>query len=220
MRLISSYPRSGSAKLKFLICNILHPDVEHNFNTVNHYIPSIDSAEHLNNCADKIRFICTHSDIRSDIYLYRHVGDVLISEYWYKKKYYGTTLNLENWIIETNFGESWRRSIEAGRGAEKRIAFEQLGDPEILSTVLQYPTEFIRNALEKCSFEQMRKIEKTSNLGGNEIPYMRSGQSHQWLQLACWKDIMRANEGELAYLGYWKPDDWEGRDVKINEYVN
>lgn len=226
MKIVSSYPRSGQSWLRFLICNILYPEVEHDFETIKYYTPSIDSAEQLRNCAPNVQFLFTHANIRADIYLYRHVGDVLISEYWYKKKYYPLDDSIDDWVIKTWYGQEWRKSVENGRGAERKLAFEQLRYPEIIAEVLGFQIDDVSIALKKCSFQNMANAEKKNIdiLGGDQsIPYMRSGQSHQWLSLSCKYDILRQNEGELAYLGYWHPDDWEGFRVdwsKKNRYAD
>lgn len=214
MKLISSYPRSGQAKLRFLICNIFYPEIEHDFATIRKYTPSIDSAEQLNNCADNVKFIFTHSNIRSDIYLYRHIGDVLISEFWYKKKNYpefNTTVN--NWIKDTQYGLEWRRSIEAGRGASLRLSFENLNAPDVLASYLGVKVSQVEEALKKCTFEQMQKIERSTDIigGDKSIDYMRNGTSEQWRELDfdTKYHLLQQNEGELYYLKYWSPENWK-----------
>lgn len=214
MKIISSYPRSGQAKLRFLICHILYPGIEHDFTTIRKYTPSIDSAEQLNNCADNVKFLFTHSNIRADVYLHRHIGDVLISEFWYKKKIYphDMLLDLDGWIFSTDFGKDWRKSVECGRGAAKKLSFNSLNDASLLSDVLELPQPNIEQALQKCTFEKMQAIERATDVigGDKSIDYMRSGQSKQWegFNLQMKYNLIQKNEGELEYLGYWKPDDW------------
>lgn len=213
MKLISSYPRSGQAKLRFLICNILYPEIEHDFATIRKYTPSIDSAEQLNNCADNVKFLFTHSNIRADVYLHRHVGDVLISEYWYKKKIYGLNIDLDGWLLSSDYGKEWRKSIEAGRGATKRVSFDQLNNAAYLADVLGFTVEQVDEGLKRCSFDQMKDAEHRNDIikGDSTIDYMRSGKSEQWRQLYLKMQykVIQDNEGELEYLGYWRPEDWE-----------
>lgn len=214
MKIVSSYPRSGQAKLRFLICNIFYPEIEHDFETIRKYTPSIDSAEQLNNCADNVKFLFTHSNIRADIYLHRHIGDVLISEFWYKKKIYpdDMILDIDGWMISTEFGREWRKSVECGRGASSQLSFDDLNNPEILSSILEVDQSIVEDALLKCTFEKMQTIERSTDIigGDKSIDYMRSGQSKQWesFGLQMKYNLIQKNEGELEYLKYWSPEDW------------
>lgn len=228
MKIISSYPRSGQAKLRFLICNILYPEIDHDFETIRKYTPSIDSAEQLNYCADNVKFLFTHSNIRADIYLHRHIGDVLISEFWYKKKMYpdDMLLDLDGWILTSDFGREWRKSVECGRGATTKISFDDLNNSAKLSEALGVTTEQIELALTKCTFEKMQAIERsTDTIGGNRsIDYMREGKSRQWetFNLNMKYNLIQKNEGELEYLGYWVPDNWVPliREIRRNPVKN
>lgn len=217
MKIISSYPRSGQAKLRFLICNLLYPHIDHTFETIRKYTPSIDSAEQLQNCADDVQYLVTHSNIRADIYLHRHVGDVLISEYFYKKKVYDNmNRTLEYWIQAVDYGKEWRWSVECGRGADKHIGFDDLNDVDKLAKLLNFSITEVEIALSKCTFEKMLEAEMHSTVikGNPQIRYMRSGKSEQWRDLSIRYDILRENEGELYYLGYWSPEKWEEEHKK------
>jgi len=203
MKLINSYPRSGSSRLKLIICNILYPDVKHDMETVSQYIPSIDNREQRNN-NKACDFFCTHSPIDSDIYLYRNVGDVLISEYWYKQKYYPDDQSLFSYIFNSKYGENWRRSVDAGRSAKIKLSFHDLGDAKKLHSTKIIPEASLsdyKEAIKKTSFEKLKKMEKKS--GANpDIPYFRKGTSKQIDELPhnIRTQICRANEGELKYL--------------------
>lgn len=43
MKIIASYPRSGSTYLRFILCNLYYPETTHTFETVNRLIPTIES---------------------------------------------------------------------------------------------------------------------------------------------------------------------------------
>ena len=211
MKIISSYPRSGQAKLRFLIANILYPDIEHNFETIRLYTPSIDSEEQRTKALDT-RYVFTHSNINCDVYLYRHVGDVLISEFWYKKKYGFSDGDPLGFILSSKYGQDWRRSIEFGRSAPVRISFEDLFQADILAKKLGFTLTEVEEAMKRCSFNQMREAEtKTDTVGGDKsIPYMREGTSGQWQTLPpkVQYSLIQNNEGELVYLSYWSMDAW------------
>lgn len=221
MKLISSYPRSGSAKLKFILCNLLYPEIDHDFTTMSRYIPSIDNPETRAN-GEGCEFMCTHSHIDSDIYLYRHVGDCLISEYWFKQKFYPSNESLERFIIKSNYGELWRKSVEAGRSAKIKIDYSDLDNPisfEELCVWSEY--EDIETAIKKSSFEHMRSVENEKGFyylpeGDNDIPYMREGTSGQWKDLPkeLIKKIHAENEGELEYLNLSYYDDIKGEYIQ------
>jgi hypothetical protein len=182
------------------------------------YIPSIDNSDTR---ADGTSFgyMCTHSHIDSDIYLYRHVGDCLISEYWFKQKFYPSDQTLEEFIIESNYGELWRKSVEAGRAAKVQLSFNDLNNPKALEKIFDYKCDLsnIKKAIDKCSFKSMAKVESDKGFyylpkGNKNIPYMRKGTSNQWEDLP--KDfrtkLCSKNDGELKYLKLSYYDDLKG----------
>ena len=170
MKLISSYPRSGSAKLRMIICNLLYPG-DHDFTTINQYVPSIDSPITRAN-GKACDYMVTHMPISSDIFLYRHVGDCLISEYWFKQKFYPSNQTLQDFIIESNYGELWRESVEAGRGSEVKISFDDLNDVEkvLRSIDIEISEGFNANdntwkrLWEASNFASMQRLEETKGL--------------------------------------------------------
>lgn len=214
MKLISSYPRSGSARLKFILCYLLYPEFKGSFEQMSKFIPSIDNPMTRND-VEKFDFICTHANMSADIYLYRHVGDCLISEYYFKQKFFPIEMSLEEYIISTNYGEGWRKSVEQGMSAPVRIGFEdlcfakKLNRANIILSDCLFEWEL---AIKSSTFKLMSEAENKKGFyylpyGNEAIPYMRNGTSGQWKELSIADDICRANESELKMLNLTEWND-------------
>ena len=218
MKLISSYPRSGSARLRMIICHLLYPG-KHDFTTMSKFVPSIDNPQTRKD-GQGSRFMVTHSRINCDIYLYRHVGDCLVSEYWFKQKFYPSKDSLERYIHKSNFGEEWRKSVEAGREADIKISFDELGSAVMLKNKLgiDRSLEEYENAVKATEFSRMQSIEDEKGFyylpkGDEDIKYMRAGHGGQWRGLECAKDLLKKNDGELHYLGLCVYDDLNAKYI-------
>lgn len=199
-RLIASYPRSGNTWLRFILCNLYFPDVEHDFASVNRLIPAIEDAGNVLNAVADPYFYKTHA-LRcgeSVIFLHRHVGDVLISEWWYKRKFHEDTRPLLEFIIATNFGENWRLSVDHYFPALEMIGYDDLDKPEAIHQLCpDFSLEQIQIAIGKSSFGKMQKVEEkgfgTYPPGDPKIKFFRSGVSGQW-------KFFGAETIELLYL--------------------
>lgn len=219
MKLISSYPRSGSARLKFILCYLLYPEFKGSFEQMSKFIPSIDNPTTRND-AEKFDFMCTHMPIDSDIYLYRHVGDCLISEYYFKQKFYPIKMSLEEYIISTNYGEGWRKSVEQGMSTDTKVSFNSIENWNFYTKFVKNKSVGqIQNAIGLANFERMRSSECDQGFyylpnGNDSFPYMRKGTSGQWKDLSIADDICRANESELKMLNLTEWND------EIGEYVD
>lgn len=109
--IIASYPRSGSTYLRFLICNLDFPDREHDFDSVNKLIPTLESVEEMA-LSNSFGYYKTHEKINYASHcLYRHVKDVLRSEYKYHVNFQGETKSFDQWIEEMDYGNNWREFV-------------------------------------------------------------------------------------------------------------
>jgi len=211
--LIASYPRSGSTYLRFIIANLFQPEVEHDFNTVNQFVPAIDDVNNLKDCVDVPLFYKTHS-LRygqNIIYLHRHVGDVLISEYWYKQKFSKEDKTLMEYIIENKYGDNWRASVNHYFPCRYQLKFDDIGDYGRLSFLPYFNEKSIpeiQAAIEKSSFQKMSEAEEKGfgiyPTGDTEIKFCRKGTSNQWKELdeQTQERIIEKNYSELKVLGY------------------
>lgn len=222
--LIASYPRSGSTYLRFIIANLFYPlpDVEvdgemvkqeHDFHTVNQHIPAIDDVNNLKDCIDEPMFYKTHS-LRfgqNIIHLHRHVGDVLISEYWYKQKFHKDDKTLYEFLIENNYGQNWRDSIKHYFPCGHQLSFDNISSGLVLWALPYFaskqPNE-IQDAIDKSSFQKMQDAEEKGfgiyPTGDEEIKFCRKGTSNQWKELdeQTQNRLIEKNYSELKVLGY------------------
>lgn len=214
--IIASYPRSGSTWMRFILSNLFHPEVDHDFDSVNKHIPPIDYAPGLLEGIKEPFFFKTHglTTAANVIYLYRHVGDVLISEFHYKRKMHADKRSLREFLHECNFGQEWRAHVDYYFPAVKNVAYEEIGlvgTYEDLLTerepVLQTEADIIA-ALNLSCFVKMRELEKKGfgsyPSGDPNIPFCREGTSGQWetLDPDIRKAILETNATQLKMLGY------------------
>lgn len=209
--IIASYPRSGSTWLRFILCNLLYPDIQHDFDSVNKHIPAIDNADDMKIAIEQPTFYKTHSlrHGQNIIHLHRHVGDVLISEYWYKQKFHADGMTLFEYLIVTDYGKNWRDSIDFYFPCAKSISYDQLEDCMRLKYLIgSYTIEEISAAIEKSSFSKMQKAEEKGfgiyPTGSPEIKFIRKGTTGQWRELDAQTQnrIIEKNYTQLKALGY------------------
>ena len=208
--IIASYPRSGSTWFRFVLCNLIYHPEEMTFGKVNKLIPPIDHPPGLLAGIHRPRFFKTHGMHAAShlVYLHRHVGDVLESEYWYKKKMYGEARSFTDFLKEVDYGEQWRQHVDFYFPAMCNISYEEIALPETYVVFTNSTLMSIKRAIDKATFERMRELEKQGfgdyPSGDLSIPFCRVGQSGQWLQ---WKKELRdtlleKNAVQLKMLGY------------------
>ena len=205
--LIASYPRSGSTYLRFLLTNLLYPDQDHDINSVNKHIPTIESKEEVLQGISSPRFYKTHElrNPANSILLHRHVGDCLVSEYHYHKDYHDYEGSMSDFLKEVDYGNNWRcmidhyypcRSVSFDYLIKKPVyALRAISDmakiyPPGCSWVQQY-----EKVVEKCNFDYLQKQDNT---------FFRSGKVDQWKKLNAKtrEKILEKNWMHLKILGY------------------
>lgn len=197
MTVIASYPRSGSTYLRYLISHALYPDIDHDIESVNRHVPTIENTWEIMNSIPNPKFYKTH-DLRHGqniILLHRHVGDCLISEHHYHKHYYGSEKTLNEFIIELDFGANWRKHVDHYFMC-RRISFENLIRNPV--GTLYYIGRF------GCSFEDTVKKVNFDNLKRSEPNFFRSGETGQWenLDQEIKSELLIKNMRQLKLLGY------------------
>lgn len=198
--------------MRFILCNLFYPQIEHTFDSVNRHIPPIDHPPGLLAGIDKPLFYKTHGMTHATniIFLHRHVGGALESEYWYKKKF-GENVTLEKFLTNCDFGAGWRDMVDFYFPARVNIPYECMGDVE---TYLPFTQELRRQtmilqAIRKSAFDRMQAIEAESGLGDypdgdKNIKFCRKGVVGQWKE---WPTelksiLLEKNAVQLKKLGY------------------
>lgn len=213
--LLASYPRSGSTWLRFILCNLYYPQWDHDFVSVDRYIPYWNSEELLRDSIPFPHFYKTHDLHQSQnvIFLHRHVGDVLISEWWYKKRHFNENRSLEDYLEADEWGRGWREFIMYYFPCSRFISYEHLGCLECIRAILPEPGRFhgedIDRAIRLSSFKRLQKVEMNIGVGGNtpvdsSIPFIREGKTGQWREWP-WKrqdKLITENYVPLRLLGY------------------
>lgn len=209
--LIASYPRSGSTWLRFILCHLYYAG-PHDFSTVNHFIPDLDDFKSTFRCP---LFFKTHSLRNSSriIFLHRHVGDVLISEYHYKRKFHGESRSLESFFEAVDYGQGWREHIRHYFPSRLAISYDSLDSVEEIGNLLaeaNLGNQLLdaSEAINRSSFAEMQKAESKGlgcyPSGDESIKFVRKGITGQWrdLDLRVQMKIIDLNSTELRWLGY------------------
>src|SRR3990167_2785931 len=211
--LIASYPRSGSTWLRFILCNLLYPEISHDFASVDRHIPYLDHLPMMKDSIPNPRFYKTHQLHQGQrvVFIHRHVGDVLISEYHYKRKYSGEGRCLLEYLIADGWGTNWRAHVNHYFPCERSLRFGEIGDPSCLHRVFPgISEEDFRLAISKSTFDTLQKIESEKGTGlypggGNlDIRFIRNGRSGQWREMDKMVQdyLIEQNFCQLKKLGY------------------
>jgi Sulfotransferase domain len=181
-----SYPRSGNTWTRFLIANLIYPNVEVGFTNIGGLVadPARASKRFLNSLP-RPRILKSHHpfDRRYGkvIYIVRDPRDVVVSEYYFnlKKKWIDPSLSLDAFVTQqflagksSAYGSWWENAaswISARRGDPSflLVRYEDL----LSQTVCQLArvAEFLSinadehrlvTAVERSSFERMSQIEQ------------------------------------------------------------
>lgn len=209
--LIASYPRSGSTWIRFLLCRLYYPELALTFDMVNAHIPGIDDPEGVKRGVDRPLYWKTHQlrHASNVMHLHRHVGDVLESEWWYKKKFHDEQRDFRTYLEATDYGKEWRDFVEWYHPALLNLSYDDLGNVDVVSALAPWLSrDKWQDALSACSFERMQQAEQLGfgiyPEGRKDIRFIRSGKSGQWKQ---WhpelrKAMLEKNAVHLKMLGY------------------
>jgi hypothetical protein len=215
-----SYPKSGNTWLRFLLGNLIYEN-KMDFINMNKLMPDIYASykHEIDRIKRSPRFIKSHESYTPSypkvIYIYRDPRDVVISYfYWYKKFKKGEYSNFNKFFndyINGNvaFGR-WNEHVKGWKNAALEqpdkvliISYENLKSDtykefyKIINFCELKPSEYeIKKAISLSEFSQMRKLEevqgeksyfKNTDL---KIKFVRSGKSE-------WKEKLSEEQLEI-----------------------
>jgi hypothetical protein len=90
--LLVSYPRSGNLWIRFLVANLLHPDLEVRFSNIEQLVPdTCNASTRALNGTPRPRFIKSHHYFdhryRKIVYIVRDPRDIVLSYHQFQRKY-------------------------------------------------------------------------------------------------------------------------------------
>ena len=216
--IIVGYPKSGTTWMRFLIANMLRPDLELTFRNLQEVVPGIHQTQVFDPEFPRPRFIKTHfpayDEFPRTIYIYRDGRDVMVSHYHYaiqkwadaKKKF---TNRFDRFVRENyphkHYG-AWHEHVE------RALNFAAIHPDRMLvvryEDMLQNPNEGaakiasfcgfadltpeeIETAVSKCRFEKLQKDETAHGSipsRKDNFQFFRSGKAGQWDEMFSSED--------------------------------
>lgn len=185
--LLVSYPRSGNTWVRFLIANLLHPEMEVSFANIERLIPdtSSQSSRALKH-TPRPRFIKTHEYFdhryKKVIYIVRDPRDVAVSYFHFQRKYrhIDDSCTMERFVedfvrgrlISAGWG-TWGENVASWlftRGESEDFLLcryeDLLKDPvQHLAKIalflgLEPSSQLLQRSVERSSADRMREMEK------------------------------------------------------------
>lgn len=206
-----SYPKSGNTWMRFLLANLItQKDIS--FRNFNYVVPDIyqTSKKQIDNLLNP-RIIKSHEPFVSDypkvIYIYRDPRDIVISYYFWEKKYKNIDTSIEEYIEKFIKGENspygpWNEHLKSWFNCPLKennkilfLKYEDLKKDTFGEMVkvcfflnLDFEDKKIREAIEKSDFKRMQKLEEKDQMNADylkgsskSIKFVRSGKS-EWNQ--------------------------------------
>jgi hypothetical protein len=250
---IVSYPRSGNTWTRFLLANLLYPNKEITFKNIEQLIPDAEaqSSRYLKNVPSP-RFIKTHQyfDHRYGkvIYIVRDPRDVVLSYYDFSRKnghipdgfsldryvsdFVGARLSSASWGTWAENVGTWVAARQ-GQPTFLLLRYEDLiAQTEVeLARVAQFlnliaTRERIAVAVQNCSAERMREMEKTQSADWistknkrPDIPFVGTAIQGKWKSRLSPEAVLQIESawGSLmVHLGYTLSAA-SSEDLKRNE---
>lgn len=228
-----SYPKSGNTWLSFLMANIHLKisglDREVNLFNIYDFIPDIHVSRYLKKDILSFpghRVIKSHSEFNplygKVIYIVRDPRDVMVSLYFFLKSMGSFDESLSMLIRSPLFGISaWCRHVQSWiekTPASVSIDFVRYEDLKIdthkvikrLYKHLGYsiPDNIVVKSIELSSFENMKKLEKFHNYGGEmrfpSLEFIRKGQSGSYKSDLSKEDISFINKIASRWMSIFK----------------
>jgi len=220
--ILVAYPKSGSTWLKFLLCNLLRPDTEHDFTTTTRLIPCLGTPEMENSK----RFLLLRSHLYTNyleqdhkvIYLHRHPADVLVSFYFHNKKFYDYKGDLTTFLRDMEYGREWseymiywlsQRGTNLLEISYRELEFDTSIQLERIALFMgkDYCADKINRAVSNSNMTRMKTLESTKGLGldsDTSIRFVREGgdRSRHLISRADYEQILRYNHNTLKLAGY------------------
>jgi hypothetical protein len=223
---LASFPKSGNTWMRFILSNIMtgycKKNIEINFNNIQDIIPDI----YINNdipidlgFSPFPRIIKTHEKynkkLKNSIYIVRNPKDVMVSFYHYMKDGCDQDIkNFSDFLRNKKYGiDPWCKNIKSwANKANVIISFENLKKnpkKEIKKIInflnIEIEDSLINEAINKSTFEKMKKIEKQDeswkekhNLNKN-YSFIRKGEVNQGKTYFNTEDLKYFNKIILKY---------------------
>ena len=219
-----SYPKSGNTWLRFILSNLLYPESQTDFKNVEFRVPDIHNLNGLRiQQAQSPRILKSHFPFKPEypkvIYIVRDPKSVAVSEYYYLQKVgnqlgnfafneffqhfmKGHNSSYGSWGEHVN---SWIHGKKFKSNTFKLIRYEDLkASPEqtvgeIVSFLgLTHSNDYIQSAIQKSSFNEMRKLE-SQTAEGDSIPFVRKSNEQEG------EETLTAEQKEKLYSEFEQP---------------
>jgi hypothetical protein len=207
-----SFPKSGNTWTRFLIGNLISPNERADFSNINRLIPDPEAmSKREMNRAKRPRIIKSHQyfDPRFPkiIYVVRDPRDVALSQYHFhrKRRLIDDGYAVEKFVTrfvagETSIYGSWGENVaswlstRAGRAGFLLVRYEDLLENALLevgkiAAFLNQPAtpEKLKQAVDRSSADQMRKLEKEQALlwsstreTRQDVAFVREARAGGW----------------------------------------
>jgi hypothetical protein len=240
--ILVSYPKSGNTWSRFLIANLIYPDVDVSFANINRLVadPALASKRFLKHLP-RPRILKSHEpfDVRYPkvVYIVRDPRDVVVSEYYFaiKKKRLDPSISLREYVEKfiagkTNSYGSWGENVASwiatryGEPSFLLVRYEDLLRESVceLSRIAVFlglnPTsEELQAAVTRSSADRMRKLEKEQ--AGQWSGTKGTRQEIPFVRSATsggWKNSL-PDDSAMRIEEAWRPLlSWLGYEVKTD----
>jgi hypothetical protein len=228
---ITSYTRSGTTWMRFLVGNFVHPNEPITFLNIERLVPDMyKNADWTLRRLPRPRLIKSHEafDARYPrvIYIVRDPRDVAISNYHWEMKMRSISedLPIEEWVPAWMDGHSWPRVGSWADGVNSWLATRQghnnflllryedihENQPRELARVARFlglnpDPERVNQAIERSSAVNLRKMEETQ--GKKWVATSRTRSDKPYIRQASsggWQDVLSGKT--VAYIeAHWGP---------------
>jgi len=213
--ILASFPKSGRNWVMFLLANTIIEvsgiDIEVNFLNIHDFIPGEFPTKSLGEGFSRI--IASHKEYKGQptraIYLLRHPADVMVSYYHYLRGRWNKDVGeFSEFIRSPKYGiPAWIRHVRSWEGNwDILVRFEDLKKDSLVQLRKMVSifdkdikNETLETAVEKSSFENMKRIEEEKGLphkkGANpNYTFMREGKYRKGKELFREKDDIYLNK--------------------------
>ncbi|MCG8653693.1 MAG: sulfotransferase domain-containing protein [Pirellulales bacterium] len=230
-----SYPKSGNTWFRFILSNLLRQSAEENidFHSACRYVPDIEVHHPELEALQRPRFIKSHCPRLIEayprvIYLVRDPRDVYVSYFYYLRKKLPAGMTLSQFVeTKPHTVGLWSEHVSQWSRHPNLLTLryeDLLQDPR--AATLQaldfcelggvYSDSWIKDAIERSSFQSMRQAEQDGGLPTrNGIQpsvaerFVRKGIAGDWRAELCGQsvELIETTEGEqMRRFGYFKDE--------------